>query len=145
MIWRLPHHSLLSRQVVFFFWAIFRVAGPAYWREKGRGGGGAKSEDGKKGWSSINHSLLSSIVWCRGGKHILKGQSKRMIRQAVWGLTVCDKYTQRYESAVERQSIWVVFDSLVKSIPLPSSPIPISSTPWSRRKQNDKKSMLSVG
>ncbi len=35
------------------------VAGRAYWRRgRGKGGGGAKSYDGEKVWSSINHSML---------------------------------------------------------------------------------------
>ncbi len=43
------------------------VAGRAYWLERGDvgGGGGAKSYDGEKAWSSINHSILS------GSKHHL--------------------------------------------------------------------------
>ncbi len=32
-----------------------------YWQERGKGGGrGAESDDGKKAWSSINHSILST-------------------------------------------------------------------------------------
>jgi hypothetical protein len=34
----------------------------AWWREKGQGGGrGAESDDGKKAWPSINHSILCFI------------------------------------------------------------------------------------
>jgi hypothetical protein len=34
----------------------------AWWQERGwGGGGGAKSYDGKKAWSSINHSILSFV------------------------------------------------------------------------------------
>jgi hypothetical protein len=38
------------------------IAGRACWRERG-GGGGAKSYDGEKAWSSINHSILSGHTW----------------------------------------------------------------------------------
>jgi hypothetical protein len=39
------------------------IAGQAYWRERGRGEGGrgAKSCDGEKAWSSINHSILCAL------------------------------------------------------------------------------------
>jgi hypothetical protein len=38
--------------------AFLRVAGQAYWRE----GGGAKSYDGEKAWSFINHSKLTDTI-----------------------------------------------------------------------------------
>jgi hypothetical protein len=38
------------------------VAGLAYLLERIRGGGGAKSDNGEKVWSSKNHSILSGPV-----------------------------------------------------------------------------------
>ncbi len=54
----LPWASCLS------FSAFLCVSGRAYWREGGGEGGGqgAESYDSKKGWSSINHSILSGLL-----------------------------------------------------------------------------------
>ncbi len=54
----LPSASCLS------FSVFLCVAGRAYWRERRVGGGdGAKSCDGEKAWSSINHSILSGWMF----------------------------------------------------------------------------------
>jgi hypothetical protein len=46
-----------------FLSVFLSVAGRAHWRERGDGGGGgAKSYDGEKAWSSINHSILSALT-----------------------------------------------------------------------------------
>ncbi len=48
---------------LFLFHSLLCVVGRAYWCDRwGRGGGGgARSFDGEKAWSSMNHSVLS--VW----------------------------------------------------------------------------------
>ncbi len=51
---RLPSASCLS--------GFLCVAGWAYWQERGLGG--AKSYDGEKAWSSINHPILNTL-WTR--------------------------------------------------------------------------------
>ncbi len=52
-------HPLPPASCLFF--SVFScVACRAYWRERGKeGGGGAKTYDGEKAWSSIKHSILS--------------------------------------------------------------------------------------
>ncbi len=63
-----PSHLSLSRQqVVSFNTSCVYQVGRAFWRERGEGGGGgAKSYDNKKAWSSINYSILSGVqnVYC---------------------------------------------------------------------------------
>jgi hypothetical protein len=61
-----PSLSPVSKLSLFFSLHIW-VACRAYWWERGVGGGGGpKSYDSKKAWSSINHSILSA---CRHTEH----------------------------------------------------------------------------
>ncbi len=56
-----PSHPLLPSESCLSFSVFLCVAGRAYWRKKGVGGGeGAKSCNGEKAWSSINHLFLHS-------------------------------------------------------------------------------------
>jgi hypothetical protein len=61
-----PSPSPLSRQQVVFLSqsSCVHVTGRAYRRERERRvGGGAKSYNGEKAWSSINNSILSDIQY----------------------------------------------------------------------------------
>ncbi len=55
MIWLLPHPR--SRQQIVACQSFFES--PVELTDGRRGGGGVKSYDGEKAWSSINHSILS--------------------------------------------------------------------------------------
>ncbi len=57
------------------------LAGRAYLRERGRGGGGeAKSYDGEKAWSSVNYSILCDIkLLC-----LNPAQNKRTLLKGAW-------------------------------------------------------------
>ncbi len=54
----------LSRQQGCLSFAVFLcVAGRAFWRERGIGGGRrAKSFDREKAWSSVNYSILAAVL-----------------------------------------------------------------------------------
>ncbi len=59
-----PSHPLPSASYLFFFSVFLCVADWVYWREReARDGGWAKLYDGRKAWSSINHSILSFFRW----------------------------------------------------------------------------------
>ena len=61
-VWSLDHP--LPSASCLSFSVFLCVAGRAYWRERRVGGGdGAKSCDGEKAWSSINHSILSGWMF----------------------------------------------------------------------------------
>ncbi len=61
MIWLLPHHLTpypISKLSLFLSLPVSRRS--SYLTgEGGRGGGGAKSHDDEKAWSSINHSIFT--------------------------------------------------------------------------------------
>jgi hypothetical protein len=62
MIWLLPHPSplLLLESCLFFYLPMCRRSS-LLMGEEGGGGGGAKSYDGEKAWSPINHSVLCEL------------------------------------------------------------------------------------
>jgi hypothetical protein len=65
MIWLLSHPLLpLPSASCFSFLVFLCVAGRAYYREReGVVGGGDKSYNVEKAWSSIIHSILSGFDW----------------------------------------------------------------------------------
>ncbi len=65
MIWLLPHPLLptIPSASCLSFSVFLCGAGRVYWLGgMGWDGRGAKSYDGEKAWSSINHSILSAII-----------------------------------------------------------------------------------
>jgi hypothetical protein len=59
--WRAYVYVYLSPFSKLDRWHTWKIE-TAWWREKGQGGGrGAESYDGKKAWSSINHSIFCFI------------------------------------------------------------------------------------
>ncbi len=110
-----PSSSLLPSASCLSLSVFLGVAGRAFWREKGEGGGGAKLYDLEKAWPSINHSILSARSLLNFLFIKNKNFSERTwTEQIILGLDVCLCQTGHFLSCFDSFAAVCLHTILVK-------------------------------